>query len=60
MINGFVDLTLAGWIHPVLSSVGIPVGAEQFIRTRCDRWHRRLGYVSVMLVQRNRPRPVPG
>lgn len=47
MINGFVDLTLAGWIHTILSTVGILVGAEQFIRTRRDRLHRRLGYVYV-------------
>lgn len=52
MINGFVDLTLAGWIHTVLSTVGILVGAEQLIRTRRDRLHRRLGYVyvSAMLI----------
>jgi uncharacterized membrane protein len=47
MINGFVDLTVAGAIHTVLSSVGIVVGAEQLIRTRRDRLHRRLGYVYV-------------
>ena len=32
MINGFVYLTLAGWIHTVLSTVGIIVGAEQLIQ----------------------------
>ena len=47
MINGFVDLTIAGWIHTVLSTVGIIVGAEQVIRTRRDRIHRQLGYVYV-------------
>jgi uncharacterized membrane protein len=47
MINGFVDLTTAGWVHTVLASVGILVGAEQLIRTRRDWWHRQLGYVYV-------------
>ncbi len=47
MINGFVDLTIAGWIHTVLSTTGILVGAEQLIRTRRDRLHRWLGYVYV-------------
>ena len=47
MINGFVDLTVAGWIHTVLSTTGIVVGAEQLVRTRRDRLHRRLGYVYV-------------
>ena len=52
MINGFVDLTSAGWVHTILSTVGIVVGAEQLIRTRRDRLHRRLGYVyvSAMLI----------
>lgn len=52
MINGFVDLTLAGRVHTILSTVGILVGAGQLIRTRRDRLHRRLGYVyvSVMLI----------
>ena len=48
MINGFVDLTLAGWFHTILSSLGIIVGAEQLIRTRRDRLHRWLGYVYVL------------
>ena len=47
MINGFVSLTTAGWIHTILSSVGILVGAEQLLRTRRDRLHRWLGYVYV-------------
>ena len=47
MINGFVDLTIAGWIHTILSSVGILVGAEQLLRTRRDRLHRWFGYVYV-------------
>lgn len=48
MINGFVDLTVAGWIHTILASVGIVVGAEQVLRTRRDRLHRWLGYVYVV------------
>ena len=48
MINGFVDLTVAGWIHTVFSCIGILVGAEQVIRTRRDRLHRWLGYVYVV------------
>lgn len=47
MINGFVNLTTAGWIHTILSSVGILVGAEQLLRSRRDRLHRWLGYVYV-------------
>jgi hypothetical protein len=47
VINGFVGLTIAGWIHTVFSTVGILVGAEQVIRTRRDRLHRWLGYVYV-------------
>jgi uncharacterized membrane protein len=48
MINGFVGLTVAGWIHTILSSVGIVVGAEQLLRTRRDRLHRWFGYVYVV------------
>ena len=48
MINGFVGLTVAGWIHTILSSIGILVGAEQLLRTRRDRLHRWLGYVYVV------------
>ena len=48
MINGFVGLTIAGWIHTVFSTIGILVGAEQVIRTRRDRLHRWLGYVYVV------------
>ena len=48
MINGFADLTVAGWVHTVLASVGIVVGAEQVLRRRRDRLHRRLGYVYVV------------
>jgi uncharacterized membrane protein len=47
MINGFVGLTLAGWIHTIFSTVGILVGAEQVLRTRRDRLHKWLGYVYV-------------
>jgi len=47
MINGFVGLTVAGWIHTILSSAGIVVGAEQLLRKRRDRLHRWLGYVYV-------------
>jgi uncharacterized membrane protein len=47
MINGFVNLTTAGWLHTVLSSVGVLVGAEQLLRKRRDRLHRVLGYVYV-------------
>ena len=47
MINGFADLTVAGWIHTVLASVGILVGAEQVLRRRRDVLHRRLGYLYV-------------
>ena len=47
MINGFVDLTPAGWIHTVLATVGILAGAGQFLRTRRDQLHRRVGYVYV-------------
>ena len=48
MINGFVNLTLAGWIHTVFATLGILVGAEQLLRTRRDRLHRWLGYVYVV------------
>ena len=48
MINGFVNLTLAGWIHTLFSTIGILVGAEQVLRTRRDRLHRWLGYVYVV------------
>ncbi len=48
MINGFVGLTVAGWIHTILSSIGIVVGAEQLLRTRRDRLHRWFGYVYVV------------
>ena len=48
MINGFVDLTVAGWIHTLLASVGIVVGAEQVLRTRRDKLHRWFGYVYVV------------
>jgi uncharacterized membrane protein len=47
MINGFVNLSTAGWIHTVLSTAGIAVGAEQLLRSRRDRLHRWLGYVYV-------------
>ena len=47
MINGFVNLTLAGWIHTIFSTIGILVGAEQLLRTRRDRLHKWLGYVYV-------------
>jgi uncharacterized membrane protein len=47
MINGFVNLTAAGWTHTILSAVGILVGAEQLLRSRRDRLHRWLGYVYV-------------
>jgi uncharacterized membrane protein len=50
MINGFVDLTVAGWIHTIFSTIGILVGAEQVIRTRRDRLHRWLGYVYVTVM----------
>lgn len=51
MINGFVGLTVAGWIHTILTSLGIVLGAEQLLRTRRDRLHRWLGdcYVVAML-----------
>jgi hypothetical protein len=45
MMHGFVDLTLAGWIHTIRSTVGIVVGAEQLIHTRRDRLRRRPGSV---------------
>jgi len=48
MINGFVDLTVAGWIHTALSGTAMVVGAEQVLRTRRDRLHRWLGYVYVV------------
>ncbi len=48
MINGLADLTVAGWVHTVLASVGIIVGAEQVLRRRRDRLHRRLGCVYVV------------
>ena len=48
MINGFVGLTVAGWIHTILSSIGIVVGAEQVLRTRRDFLHKCLGYVYVV------------
>ena len=48
MINGFVNLSTAGMIHTVLSSVGILVGAEQVLRQRRDRLHRYFGYVYVV------------
>jgi len=50
VINGFVGLTVAGWIHTVFSSVGILVGAEQVLRTRRDRLHKWFGYVYVTVM----------
>lgn len=47
MINGFVNLTFAGWIHTIFSCIGILVGAEQLLRKRRDRLHRWFGYVYV-------------
>ena len=47
MINGFVNLTVQGWIHTIFSTIGILVGAEQVLRTRRDKLHRWLGYVYV-------------
>jgi len=48
MINGFVGLTVAGWIHTALSGLAIVLGAEQVLRTRRDRLHRWLGYTYVI------------
>jgi len=47
VINGFVNLTLQGWIHTIFSTIGILVGAEQVLRTRRDRLHKWFGYVYV-------------
>jgi uncharacterized membrane protein len=47
MINGFVGLSVAGWIHTIFSCIGILVGAEQVLRTRRDRLHKWFGYVYV-------------
>ncbi len=47
MINGFVGLSAAGWVHTALSSAGIVLGAEQLLRTRRDRLHRWFGYAYV-------------
>ena len=47
MINGFVGLTLAGWVHTIFSTIGILVGAEQVLRTRRDRLHKWFGYAYV-------------
>ena len=65
MINGFVDLTTAGWVHTVLASVGILVGAEQLIRTRRAAPIAAtvgasvvVGVVGAVLIQRFRPNPV--
>ncbi len=48
MINGFVGLTVAGWIHTILSGSAIAMGAEQVLRTRRDRLHRWIGYAYVV------------
>jgi uncharacterized membrane protein len=48
VINGFVNLTAAGWVHTVLSAFGLVLGAEQMLRRRRDRWHRWFGYAYVV------------